>query len=254
MLLSSIVVAHIGGITHPIGFSHCMCVCLCVSGCVCFLCVSVCVCVPFVSEGRVSSCSSPKAACEAVKGWASAQFRWSIITTAARHFPEEILSQARHNRAIIITSYHLPKLFCTSWVRLSECLEKKRERTNVTCVNHCDKTDSKARFVFYGHGSKTYFLGPLLKPRWWLEMIRARPWLHATLQPISGRSPSDFRPISIRSPSLTPVSLSRGFPFVAHSSCCPCTWLFLCVCVSLFLSCRQPGPSLFNSIQFSLFV
>lgn len=43
-----------------------------------------------------------------------------IITTAARHFQEEILNQARHNRVIIRTIYHLPELICRLRVKKEE--------------------------------------------------------------------------------------------------------------------------------------
>lgn len=69
-------------------------------------------CMLFVWQSeKKDTLFSHKADCSAVKRWTSTQFQWSIITAAARHFPEEILCQARHNNIIIITMYHLPLFF-----------------------------------------------------------------------------------------------------------------------------------------------
>lgn len=93
----------------PLIFSFCY-----VSVCICmYIKIHICSTVCYACDrwGKKDTLFSHKADCSAVKRWTSTQFQWSIITAAARHFPEEILCQARHNNIIIITMYHLPLFF-----------------------------------------------------------------------------------------------------------------------------------------------
>lgn len=65
-------------------------------------------------------------------------------------------ARPRHNSLIIITTCHLPGLFCTGRLRLRACLEGKQSQTEkkvAPCGYYCDMKKS-VRFVHCGQSSK----------------------------------------------------------------------------------------------------